>query len=184
MPAIAEDRMPIVSRARELAVDVLYSEKGQFADARSWRHLSRWFGLPGAVLAALAGAQILAEADSVLVPALTAFASAAVTAAVGFLKPEESATRHHGAGTAYAGLRRRLRHFVQIDCLVADFSTKDLATKLDGLVAEVNELQRTAPPISNGGFRSAKKLIEAGTADYTETELNTAAGSITAEARA
>lgn len=184
MPAIAEDRMPIAARARELAVDVLYSEKGQFADARSWRHLSRWFGLPGAILAALAGAQILAEIGGVLLPAATAFASAAVTAAVGFLKPEESATRHHNAGTEYGGLRRRLRHFVQIDCLVVDVSTKDLAAKLDGLVAEVNELQRTAPPISNGGFTAAKKLIEAGTADYTENELNTAAGLITAEGRA
>ncbi|MNQ89075.1 hypothetical protein D3C85_1043700 [compost metagenome] len=183
MPAIAEDRLPIAARARELAVDVLYSEKGQFADARGWRHLSRWFGLPGAILAALAGAQILAEFGGVILPALTAFASAAVTAAIGFLKPEECATRHHNAGTAYGGLRRRLRHFVQIDCFLADVRTADLAAKLDALVAEVNELQRVAPPISSGGFKAAKQAIEGGTADYTENELVTAAGPIPTEAR-
>lgn len=181
MTVIAETKLAIAERARELAVDVLYSEKGQFADAAGWRSLNRWLGLPSAILAALAGAQILADYGGAVLPAVTAFLSAVMTAAIVFLKPEESASRHHSAGTAYGGIRRRLRHFVQIECRLDSVGPGDLASKLDQMMKEVNELQSASPPISKGGFKAAGKSIKAGTANYTANELDAAAGKISPE---
>lgn len=182
MVSIAKEKSAVAEAARQLAVDVMYSEKGQFADARMWRMWHRWLGLPSAALAALAGAAFLADWWGDVAPAIAAFASAAVTAVVTFLKPEEVATRHHNAGVTYGGLRRRLRHFVQIECGLTDRLASDLAATLDTITQEVNALQSEALPISKGAYRAAKKEIESGAASYTDDELTTAAGNLTAGA--
>ncbi|WP_309628412.1 SLATT domain-containing protein [Brevundimonas sp.] len=172
----AQLRDRIDSQAAQLGVDALFSEKGHYADARAWRFWHRGLGLPSAALAAIAGGAFLSELFLPIVPAMIAFSSAILTGVSSFLEPEQKAARHHQTGVAYGALRRRIRHFVQVQCKRDDLSVAQLSDGLDLLTRDINTLHADAPPISRGGFQNAGKQIKAGTADYTPAELAAAVG--------
>ncbi len=172
-PQAGRDAM--ASEARKLAVDVLYSEKGHFLAARSWRAWHYGLGVPAALIGAGAGASILGQAP-ILVPGLLTLLAAALTALITFLNPSDRAAQHDRAGVEYARLRRTIRQFVQID--FATDSDGELRRNLDSLTERVATVQGDAPPISAGAHRAALASIKAGSADYTSEELDTAAGAL------
>lgn len=171
---MSEARGAIIEEARKLAVDTLFSEKGQFIAAVWWRRVNYWIGGLAAFFGALAGATILGGGDALL-PGLAALGSAALAALNTFLNPSDRASQHHTAGVRYAQLRRRLRQFVQID---PPIGTSDalLKERLDAFTAEIAEIQEAAPPLYPAVRAKAKKEIDAGFSNYTENELETAAG--------
>lgn len=164
----------IVEEARKLAVDVLYSEKGQFAAATFWSKVYIFLGLPAAVLAAAAGAIFFGKADG-LIPGLLAFGAAILTAVTTFLNPQERADRHHLSGVQYSNLRRELRQFVQIE-LDTDKKTKNSEATLKDFTKKVHNIQSQSPAIPSFGWKLAKKTLQAGSAEYTDEELELAAG--------
>ncbi|GEM_PF-945002 len=171
----APDRTAMLAEARKLAVDVLYSEKGHFAAANAWRKRTYWLGIPASLIGAAAGATILASADPV-VSGILALVGAAITALMTFLNPSERAAQHQRAGVSYGQLRRRIRQFAQIDMLGTDHAA--VRAKLAELTEEVGSTQGEALAIPAAAYRAALKSIEGGTADYTEQELDAAAGRI------
>jgi len=164
----------IVEEARKLAVDVLYSEKGQFAAANFWSKLYFFLGLPAASLAAAAGAIFFGKADG-FIPGLLAFGAAILTAVTTFLNPQERADRHQLSGVQYSNLRRELRQFIQID-LSADSNTKNSEVILKEFTKKVHNIQSQSPAIPSFGWKLAKKSLQGGSAEYTEDELELAAG--------
>jgi len=168
-------REAMLGEARKLAVDVLYSEKGHFTAARSWRAWNYRLGVPAALIGAAAGAAILGDAPA-LIPGLLALLAAALTALITFLNPSERAAQHHRAGVDYARLRRQIRQFVQID-----FSTMNdgaFRDRLDDLTARVGTVQGDALPIPAGAHKGAYASIANGSADYTPSELDAATGHV------
>jgi hypothetical protein len=91
----------VVSEARKLAVDALYSEKGHFCAARRWRSVNYWLGTPSTFLAAVAGGGYLVGGWAWL-SALMCIAAATLTAVSTFLNPSDVADRHHSNGVRYS----------------------------------------------------------------------------------
>lgn len=175
-PGIGDLRDAIARRANELAVDALFSEKGQYADAATWRRVHYFLGGSSTLAAACAGGAFLQENPSGWIPAGLAFVAATTSALMTFLKPDEQATRHHRSGVAYRALRRELQHFVHVDLARADLSEANLAEQQKGFDARYGEIQKEAAPTSGAAYAKAKKQIAAGEADYTAAELVAAVG--------
>ena len=167
-------QLAIVGEARKLGVDTLYSEKGHFAAAASWRKWNYFLGIPSAALSAIAGGSILNDKAG-LVTGLVALLASALIALSTFLNPSERESQHQRAGVSYGRLRRLIRQFVQIDPFLPQ-SEDALRARLDELTENVSNLQAEAPAIPAYAYRAAIKEIEVGASDYTESELDSATG--------
>src|SRR5687768_6245646 len=111
--------------ADRIEEDCTYTAKGHFESARVWVRWNLWLGIPAVVLAAAAGAL----KDTPDIAGLLAFASAAVTAVLTFLKPSDHAATHQKTGTLYNSLKNRARFFREID-LVSGERPESLRKKL------------------------------------------------------
>lgn len=171
---MGEAHESIIEEARKLAVDALFSEKGQFIAAVLWRKINFRIGCAAAICGAFAGAAILGGADA-LIPGLAALAASAQATLNTLLNPSDRAAQHHTAGVRYGQLRRRLRQFVQIE---PPFGTGDdvLRERLNAFTKEIANIQDAAPPLYPKAREQAKKEIDAGYSDYTDAELDSAAG--------
>ncbi|NVK36168.1 MAG: SLATT domain-containing protein [Rhodobacteraceae bacterium] len=169
-----ETSINVTEEARKLTVDVLYSEKGHFAAASFWSKLYFCLGLPAAVLAAAAGAIFFGKSDD-LIPGLFAFGAAILTAVTTFLNPQERADKHHLAGIQYSNLRRELRQFVQIE-LNSEIDSDKKQEKLKKFTKQIHSVQSQSPAIPYFSWKSAKKMLQQGSAEYTDEELDLAAG--------
>lgn len=176
-PAPAGSRAAMLEEARKLGVDILYSEKGHFAAAASWRKMNYFLGIPAALIGAAAGATILADADPVVAGVL-ALIGAAITGLMTFLNPSERAQQHQRSGVAYGALRRVVRQFVQID--FQSLSDEKLRERLGEWTERVNTVQGDALPIPMRAHTTAYAEIARGSADYTDKELASATGAISA----
>lgn len=165
----------MLEEARKLGVDILYSEKGHFAAAASWRAMNYLLGIPAALIGAAAGATILADADPVVAGVL-ALIGAALTGLMTFLNPSERAQQHQRSGVAYGALRRVVRQFVQID--FQSLSDEKLRERLAEWTERVNTVQGDALPIPKRAHSTAYAEIARGSADYTEKELASATGAV------
>lgn len=179
MPDI-EQRDRIVVEGRKLATDVLYSEKAHFAAANRWRYWQFWLGIGSASLAALAGASFLSKVFSPAIqewlPAVLAFLASLLTTLSTILKPDQIWEKHHSAGVDYGILRRKIRHFVQIDTQASEVDDASIRETLTKLETEVGVVQKRARPIPGYAHKAAYASIHAGHADYSDTELDAATG--------
>jgi hypothetical protein len=177
-----DQRGRIVSEGRKLATDVLYSEKAHFAAASRWRYWQFWLGISAAALAALAGASFLSKVFTPAVqewlPAVLAFMASLITTLSTILKPDQVWEKHHAAGVDYGVLRRRIRHFIQIEAQDTTADCTRLGDALATLEAEVAVVQKRSRPIPRYAHKQAYKSIHAGHADYTDVELDAATGPI------
>lgn len=172
---IGGGREAMLSEARKLAVDALYSEKGHFAAAARWRATNYWLGVPAALVGAIAGASILADASPVI-SGILALVGAALTALMTFLNPSERALQHHQTGVDYSCLRRLARQFAQID--FHDTEDAKLRERLTDLTDRLGTIQGDALPIPKYAHKKAYTEISGGSADYSDAELDSAAGPI------
>lgn len=175
-PLSQERADAIMSEARNLAVDVIYSEKGHFAAASWWRFVNYALGIPSVLLGVFAGASILQQdGTSSLWAGLAALFASAMTALNTFLDPSQRASQHQQAGVSYGRIRREIRQFVQIEGKHCG-DIADLQKKLADFTESVGSIQKDALPIPKGAYAKASKSIKSGTAEYTPAELDTAAG--------
>jgi hypothetical protein len=165
----ARARDQIVTEAKRLAVDVLYSEKGHFEAAKRWATVNLWIGVPSTFLAAAAGGTFFAGAGPAL-PGFLAFSASALSAIATFLDPNGVTARHHHAGILYGRARRLLRQFVHIDVSLTS-NDAELAKQLKVLTDQVGDIQADSPRIPEFARKLAKADIDSGSADYTSKEL-------------
>jgi hypothetical protein len=161
----------LVSEARRVEEDGLYSSKGHYAAADRWRSVHLWIGVPTAFLTALAGLVIVggpAEVKGVSVDVvfgLVAITGAVSTAVMTFLGPEKRSTSHQYAADRYNALKGRARRFCEID-VHRSFTDEELANRLEVLVKERDELNQSSPLISQRAYQKAKESIDEGQATY------------------
>src|SRR5262249_807958 len=134
--------------------------------------------VPAALLAAAAGATFFSN-PSAAIPSLMALIASALTTTSTFLNPNSAAARHHRAGVLYGDTRRKLRQFIHVDSQLttADKALPRLSPKPTQQVAKI---QADSPPIGKCARKIAKQEIDSGSADYTDDELQKAAGEPTA----
>jgi hypothetical protein len=151
----------LYKEADRIEEDCVYSAKGHFESARIWGRWNLMLGIPAVILAAAAGA-LKEHAD---LAAGFAFASAAVTAVLTFLKPSERAAGHQKSGTLYNSLKNRARFFKEIK-LGSGTTSENLRKQLQTLSEARNSLNESSPEILRPAFERARQGIEAGEAAY------------------
>lgn len=161
---VTKTREQVVSEAKRIEEDALYSSKGHFFAAERWAAFHLWIGLPTTVLAAVAAASAFARFDSSQVAAGTiAIAVAALTAVTTFVNPRENASAHLTAGNKYDALMNKTRIFWTIDAWLRD-SDGVLSAEVKALSLEKERLNADCPQIPGWAYKRAKKGIEAGEA--------------------
>ena len=145
---------------RRLQEDMLYTEKAHFAAAAQAR--AAHFGLGGTatVTSAAAAVSVVSEGAPALsaVLALIATLSAALMT---FLKPEEVAQQHLGAGRDLGAIRVEARQAMNLDVSEAQ-STADIRTDIREISERKAAVDRAAPALSERVFEKARKKIAAG----------------------
>lgn len=165
----------LVKEARRVEEDVLNSSKGHYAAAERWRNVHLRAGVPTAVLTAIAGLMIVGGPAALggislnAIFGLVAIAGAISTAVMTFLGPDKRSMDHQSAADRYNSLRGRARRLREIDAH-SSFTDEDLSSRLEALVQDRDELNKTSPLIPNSAYEKAKRSIEAGEATYGETE--------------
>ncbi len=153
----------LVREAARIEEDALHSAKGHFEAARRWGAVHHAFGVPVALLAAVAGASAFKDWTEAAV-ALSAVV-AGLTAVSTFLDPSSKAATHHQAGARFNSLRSRARFFQQID-LDAQAAGESNIEKLRELANLRDSLNESSPQIPRWAFVRARKGIAAGEASY------------------
>lgn len=169
MPEPLKDSL--IREARRVEEDGLYSSKGHYAAADSWRSVHLFIGVPSAVLTTLAGIVVvggpaeIAGISADLVLGLVTIAGGVSTAVLTFLGPEKRSTAHQTAADRYNALKARSRRFREIE--VNRASTDDeLSNRLEALVKERDDLNQSSPLIPTRAYKKGKKGIAEGQATY------------------
>lgn len=156
----------IVREAKRIEEDSNVSARGQFAAASFWTTLSLWVGGATAIASGIAGGSAFSQFDNHnVVAGILASLVAATTAAVTFLKPNDKATSHRGAGNEYTSLRNKARIFREIEC---ESSSVDevLIDRLNSLSDQRDALNKNSLQIPGRAYKKAIKGIEKGESDY------------------
>lgn len=164
-----------MQEAQRVEEDVLHSSKGHYAAAERWRNVHLRAGVPTAVLTAIAGLVIVGGPAALwgislnAIFGLVAIAGAVSTAVMTFLGPEKRSIDHQSAADRYNSLRGRARRFREMD-VHRSFTGDELSSRLETLVQDRDELNKTSPLIPNSAYEKAKRGLEAGEATYGESE--------------
>ncbi len=137
----------IVTEAKRLEEDALYSAKGHFEAATRWERFNLAVGLLATVAAALAAVFTLSHNDVVviLLAVLVSISSGVIT----FLNPNKIAASHHRAGIEYNAIRNKARIFYEIECRSGDATdhlTVLVSAELGGEVKRSRGFWGCAPP--------------------------------------
>ncbi|MDN5274859.1 MAG: hypothetical protein JWP06_760 [Candidatus Saccharibacteria bacterium] len=150
-----------------------FSAQAQFEQAKIWRTLNYWLGVPAAVAATLAGSAILSSGDdwningvsgSVIGGGLALF-SAALSATLTTVNATRRMTQTQSSGNAYLQLQTEARQLAMID--LAKYNYDQARQAVDGITNSRDELNKTADVPSQLAKRRARKnLYKEGGQDY------------------
>ena len=141
-----------------------WSAQGQFEQVKIWRMANLVFGLPAAVLAAIAGGTGLAAEQQTNVPAVLALIAAGFGAALTTLNPSRRVTQSQAASNAYLELQTAARQLLTID--LATLAYADAREELTKLSVRRDEINRSADPPSRFAYWRARKNILKGGQTY------------------
>jgi hypothetical protein len=163
----AEVLTALVTEAKRIEEDSLYSSKGHLEASRTWDRWHYLIGVPTALTAAVAGVSALNDYPTI--SACLALLVAATSALMTFLNPKDHANAHVRAGNLYGGLRNDARIFHTIQSQIT--APSELAKALLELNSRRNTLNSDSPRIPRGAFERARTGIESGEATYAADEL-------------
>lgn len=139
------------------------SAKRHFNAASRWSAYHFWLGLPSVVIATAAGAAAFKNFG--LLAGGLAFASAALTAILTFLKPSERAKAHNSHGNQYLALRNQTRLYRELE--IGDTTSEQvLKNRLSELAGKRDELNMSAPLTAERDYVKANQGILQGQANY------------------
>lgn len=157
---------PLVTEAKRIYEDSLYSAKGHFVAARLWGNVRWLLGIPMTLLSAIAGASALAQfGNHELIAGLLALIVASLAALNTFLNPNENARSHLDSGNRFNSLKNQTRMFYEIEVYSGE-SIQNLRVRLRELSQKRDELNSQSRQIPNRAYKLAKRGIEDGEALY------------------
>jgi len=155
----------IISEAKRIEEDSLYSAKGHFYAGQCWVNINLWLGGISAVFSTIAGASALSQFDyhNIVAGGLSIIV-ASLTAVITFINPSERSVVHQKIGNEYNALRNDTRIFYDIE--VNDMEDKRAIEDLKKLNSKRNKLNLESHQIPKWAFEKARKGIEEGEAKY------------------
>jgi len=154
---LAANMVPIADEINRLHESCLWSAQGQLEQAKLWRSLNLVFGVPAAVLAAIAGGTGLAGNET-QVPGILALVAAGFGAALTTLNPSRRVTQSQASGNAYLELQTTARQLLLVQ--LPTLSREDAITELTALTERRDDTNKTADPPSRYAYWRSKKNIE------------------------
>ncbi|UOY01636.1 SLATT domain-containing protein [Blastococcus sp. PRF04-17] len=147
---------------RQLIDDMLHTEKAHLTTAARLQKVHRPLGGLAALLAAAGGATVLADLSALLAGFL-ALGAALASGVLTFLKPDQLAEQHLGAGRQLGALRVRARQTLHLD--VARLSTDELRTAIAGIAEDKAKIDSAAPGTNDKDYAVGRQKILNGTYD-------------------
>lgn len=166
---ISKPKEEIIREAKRLYENCLYTSKSHFIEARFWHNLHLWIGVPTVIMAGIAGTLAFAEFRN-LAGGLS-IVLVVLTSITTFLNPKEQANSHRIAGNNYDSLMTKARIFWSIDCWREE-SDVILTERLKVYYEERGRLNRECPQPFKWAYRTAKKSIQDGEAEYSVDKEN------------
>ena len=158
-----EIKNKLISEAKRIEEDALYSFKGHHNAAESWKYVHYWVGIPTAILAALGSASAFSEEN--IIAGVLGIIVASLTALSTFLDPSGKQNNHKASGDAFGVLKNQARLFYEIEISIGSDAHK-LQEILKSLALKRDELNSTSPTIPRKAYMKAKKDIESGSNFY------------------
>jgi len=157
----------IVNEAKRIETDALFSFKGCFNAAASWDKIYLRLGCFVAVTSVIAGSIVLSDIlnEGDIIAAFMALGSGMLAAVSTFLEPQKKANIFRKSGADYKYLRDRARTLYEVKAKT-DITIENLIIDLEALQQVSYQLSKDSPVIPNWAFRTARKGIDSGEADY------------------
>lgn len=150
----------------------MWSAQSQFEQAKQWRGVNLFLGVPASALAAVSGATALASAAGRFAAGLLALAAAALGALLTTTNAAHRTNRASAAANAYLEIQTAARQVRLID--LPNASIEEARAILAELTARRDEQNKTAEPPNRFAYRKAKKNLAQGGQDYTTDSGNPA----------
>lgn len=155
-------RDAIEQESQRLEESTLFGEKGHQRAAAMWSRLHYFLGVPATVGSLIAGIAAVRGEDWA---ATVVFVVAGVTALMTFLVPQSRAQPHWKAMNQFNALRVRVRQFRVLD-VYGGADAEELRASVDQMSAEKDRIQQQSPPVPYLAYRSARRAIANGEAEY------------------
>lgn len=163
---VSRAREEIITEAKRIEESLLYSSKGHFAASGRWGYFHLGVGIPMVVLASVSSATALAAFSAgKTIAGVCSIVVTILSALITFLNPKERSNTHLNAANSYDSLMNKTRIFWSVDCW-RDESDQVLTEKLKYLSEQKDKLNQSFPQVPFWAYRTAKRGIEAGEADY------------------
>lgn len=163
---ISKTKQEIITEAKRIEEDLLYSAKGHFAASQIWSNWHWAFGIPLVILSALAASPWIKGLDkadfwALAIPTAVLVVSAVIT----FVRPSEQASNHLKAGNEYDSLMNETRIFRTIQCSGPDEDSV-LTAKVKDLSTAKIALNSKSPQIPTLAYWIARRGIAKGEAKH------------------
>ena len=157
-------RSAISAELQRLEESAQFSAQAQFEQAKFWRGVHLLFGVPAAVLAAIAGATGLASVTNRVSAAYLALAAAAFGALATTLNTGQRTSQAQNSANAYLEVQTQARQLREID--LQDTSVEDLRSSLADLTTRRDDINKSADIPSFYAYWRGKGNIAKGRQTY------------------
>lgn len=154
---LSAELVSIAQEVDRLHESVLWSAQGQFEQTKLWRLLNLVFGVPAAVLAAIAGGTGLAATEVTHVPGILALIAAGFGAALTTLNPSRRVSQAQASANAYLELQTEARQLLFIR--LVGLSREEALEQLASLTERRNDINKTSDPPNKLAYWRAKQAI-------------------------
>lgn len=162
MIPVTDMRTSVRTELERLEEDILYTEKAHFAAAEGLQRLHLIVGLIATITASATSVSIVADGP-VWISAPFALTASIAAAVLTFLKPDERAAQHLGAGRNLGDARVQSRQHRELDLHEATtVDTNEWRGYADAIRTSKKETDDAAPALSQRHFESARRKIEGG----------------------
>jgi hypothetical protein len=142
----------------------MYSAQTQFSSAKFWRGLNLALGVPAAMLAAVAGTSVLANAVSANTGAAISLVAAAMTAVLTSLNAAQRAEQSRVAANAFLSLQSAARVLRTVD--IATLAGAEARQRLEELAQRRDSVNEAAPLPSFLAYKLGRRNIVKGRQEY------------------
>jgi hypothetical protein len=159
MPSdLGKELEPVGQEILRIHESVLWSAQVQFEQMKLWRSVNLLLGIPGAVLAAIAGGTGLAARDATFVPGILALIAAGFGAALTTLNPSRRVAQSQSSANAFLEIQTEARQFLTLRLKGMDYD--DALERLSDLTVRRDDINKTADPSSSYAYWRARRNIE------------------------
>ncbi|NNN02853.1 MAG: SLATT domain-containing protein [Acidimicrobiaceae bacterium] len=168
---MAEELVPDPARRQEIRDELerleesaMFSSQAQFEQAKHWRRVNYFLGIPATALAAAAGGAELATATNHFVAGIMALLAAGLGAVLTTVNASHHMNQATSAANAYLEIQTASRQYRLIDLPSADVA--DARQQLAELTSRRDEQNKTAEPPGPRAVKKARANITSGGQSY------------------